>query len=160
MPLFGRSFSVFSPGNRRGAMAPAPIILATAGLRIAVVNFPHANIVSGANVRAVAGVSGFIIRPINWSGMKNFSVAYAPTNATFSLRYGAAGAALTGAITPQVTSIGRRYDSAALVISNHDQNTDGGADLNIFPNAGNGNGNAANRLQFVIVYCLDPIVQL
>lgn len=158
MALFGRMFSVFSPGSAGAPMAPQPIILATAGLRVAVVNFPHASIISGGNVRAVAGVPGFIIRPVQWSAMKNLSVAYAPTNATFSLRYGAAGAALGGPITPGVTSIGRRYDTAACVTSNHDQNVDGGADLNIFPNAGNGNGSAANVLQFVIIYCLDPVV--
>lgn len=158
MPLFGRMFSVFSPGSQGAPSAPQPIILATAGLRVAVVDFPHANIIAGTNVRAVAGVAGFIIRPISWSSMKNISVAYAPTNASFSLRYGAAGAALGGSLTPVITSTGRRYDIGAPTVTNQDQNTIGGADLNIFPNAGNGAGSSANRLQFVVVYCLDPVV--
>lgn len=156
--MFGRAFSVFSPGSRGVAIAPQPIILATAGLRIVTVNFPHANIISGANVRAVAGVPGFIIRPIHWSSVKNLLVVYNPTNAGFSLRYGAAGAALTGSLTPQVLTLGRRYDTTGVTISNLDPATIGGADLNIFPNAGNGAGSATNRLEFVIVYSLDPVV--
>ncbi len=143
-PIFGQSASgVGNPGSQ---------------LRYKIVNFPHASIISGGNVRIVPGRGGYIIRPIQWSSMKNFSVAYAPSNSSFSLRYGAAGAALTGTLTPQLTSIGRRYDSAAVVVGNQDPAVVGGADLNIFPNAGNGNGSAANVLQFMLVYVFDPVI--
>lgn len=150
---------MFSPGNRRGAMVPQPIILATAGLRIKTFVFPHANIISGADVTVVPGIPGFIIRPIHWSSMKNITTVYAPTNATFNLRWGGAGSAMTGSLTPVITSAGRRYDATPITIGNYNPATIGGAALTCFPNAGNGAGvNPLNVLQFSVVYMLDPVV--
>lgn len=64
--MFGRMFSVFNPGSRGGAIAPQPIILATAGLRIQSGNLTTAQIdtLNASPVLILTGIPGKVIIPI------------------------------------------------------------------------------------------------
>jgi hypothetical protein len=75
MSLFGRSFSQFSPGSRGNVMAPQPIILATAGLRIQRRTFTDAEMKAWGTTpqQLIAGVTGFMITPLSIRWYGNFT---------------------------------------------------------------------------------------
>jgi len=161
--MFGPAFGQFNLGSRRGMMAPAPIILGTAGVRIASGVFPHANIISGASFTIVPGVSGFILLPLMWTLEKSLAVAYAPTNASFNLRVGAVATNLATSLTPVITSTGTRFDfgiqTSALNLGAGVMANLAGQPLVIAPSAGNGGGvSPANVLRYFVPYCLVKMI--
>lgn len=156
--MFSRAFSQFNVGSRSSGAAPSPIILATAGVRIASGLFPHANIISGVEFPIVAGVAGFVILPINFSLEKNITVAYAPTNASFNLRLAGLATNLATSLTPVITSTGVRFDfgiaASALNLGAGSMSALSGQALVIAPSAGNGAGSSANLLRYTVAYQL------
>jgi hypothetical protein len=151
--MFGPAFSQFNPGRRGGGMAPSPIILATAGVRIAEIDFTHANIIAGTAQTIVAGLPGFILMPLSLTSEKDISVAYAPTNASFTLRFAGVSTALMSALTPVITSTGTRIDRSSVSAASFTTISQAvGNALVIIPNAGNGAGSVANKLRFTLAY--------
>jgi len=155
--MFGRAFSVFGPGRGGGgiSIAPQPIILATAGVRVAQIEFTHANILAGTAQTVVSGVPGYILMPLTLTSEKNILVAYAPTNASFTLRFAGVSTALMSVLTPVITSTGTRIDRSSMSAASFTTISQAvGNALVIIPSAGNGAGSASNRLRFTLAYQL------
>jgi len=156
--MFGRSFSVFSPGSRSAMVpAPQPIILATAGLRIGTVTFNGTEINAGAakTVSQFPAVAGSYWMPVAWSSTKNILVVHAPTNASFTLRYTGIAQALLAVLTPQVTTLGTRIDVTTDIAAALTPATNAaGRALEVIPSAANGAGSASNFVQFTIAAIL------
>jgi hypothetical protein len=74
MPLFGRGFT-FNPGSRRSSIAPGPIILATAGLRIQRRTFSDAEMKAWGTTpqQIIPGVAGFVLTPLSLRWYGNFT---------------------------------------------------------------------------------------
>lgn len=153
--MFGRMFSIFNPGNRGGTIAPQPIILATAGVRIATAVWTGTEINTGAARTIVPGVPGFYLVPLAFTSIKNIVTIHAPTNTTFTLRYVGLVASVGSGLTPQVVSLGSRTDQVTnYAVSVTSPNVSTGRGLEIFPNAVNGGGSVNNRVHFTLAYMI------